>query len=236
MIPLLMLLAGVRTPDPARDPEALLAKHLAARGGVTRLLALSSVRETSTLTLTDGTRTVTGDFLVEEKRPSKSRSDRTLGEVTNVLAFDGVTAWAMRTGDTKPQILSGAEATDRADSHFESPLVNHKERGISLQLLGTEVVGGRPAHRIKVLFKSGRVRYSYLDQATLLEVQRDYLDSSGTITRQSFGDFRAFDGLVRPTLYTTWTLGQPGRMTIKVNSVDLNPPIPDTRFHPPPPQ
>jgi hypothetical protein len=237
MVFALMVLLGVScSPAPARDVETLISEHLAARGGLTRLRALSAVRETGTVELADGTRTVTGAFVLEEKRPNMTRADQTIGGATRVLAFDGVTAWAMRPGGTQPQILSAAEAAERADSDFDSPLVNYKERGIAVGLVGAEAINGRPAHKLKVTFQSGRARYAYLDQATHLEVQRDYLEPHGIITRQSFGDFRAFDGLVRPTLYTTWTVGEPGRMIIKVKSVDLNPPIADARFRPQPVQ
>ena len=54
---------------------------------------------------------------------------------------------------------------------MDGPLVNYKDKGSSLELVGKEKLNGRDVYNLTITLKEGQVRNIYLDARTFLEVK-----------------------------------------------------------------
>ena len=63
--------------------------------------------------------------------------------------------------------MSAEDICNIADeSDFDGPLVDYKEKGNQIELVGKEDVEGKPAYRLKLTSKKGEVRSYLFDAAT----------------------------------------------------------------------
>ena len=61
-------------------------------------------------------------------------------------------------------------------------------------------------------------------------MRRDYVWPDGSVAQQFFRGHKTVDGLVRPMTYETGQEGDPRRLLVQVQKVEINPVIPDSRF------
>jgi outer membrane lipoprotein-sorting protein len=211
----------------AQSADDVVTQHLNAKGGLARLKAVSSIRQTSEMTR-DG---MTMSMVIMAKRPNLARQELTLQGKTIVQVFDGTTAWMTNpfTGSSDPVALTGPEADlTREQATFDSPLVDYQARGTVVQLVGTEEAAGRKVHHLKVTTKSGRVQDVYIDAATGLESRVVTQTPQGPVDQQ-FSDFRDVEGVKMPFAIRT-QVGSVGTIDIKVLKAEINPPLDDALF------
>ncbi len=96
-----------------------------------------------------------------------------------------------------------------------------------------EKLGAGRAYKLKVTSRHGAVHFSYVDDSSFLEVRRDYVNPDGSTTKQVFGGRKTVDGVVRPMTYETGQDGDPRRLLVQAQKVEINPVIPDSRFRVP---
>ena len=124
--------------------EELAARNVAARGGIDKLHAISSLRLSGKLLVNGGTLEL--GYLCVLKRPQSIRCDAALQGLTEVEAYDGTQAWRINPfqGRKDPEKLSADDAKglgeDAAD--FAGTLVDYQAKGYTLDSLGTEDVDG----------------------------------------------------------------------------------------------
>ena len=205
-----------------------VAAFLRATGGAERLRAVSSIRESGTITVVDSGRSSTGPALLEEKRPNKSRVERTIFGSKTVWAYDGRTAWAIPPGE-QPQMLSGEMARSLAANEFDHFLLDYAQRGIKVEAAGGITLPSGRAHKLKVTLRDGAVRYAYIDETSSLEVRRDYVEKDGATSVQWFRGHVRINGVMRPTEYVNeYSNGR--KITIKITRPEVDPVIDDGRF------
>lgn len=211
-----------------QSADDLVAKNLEAKGGLARLKAVQSVKQTARFTMQgmDGTMTV---YL---KRPNKVRQEVTVGGRTVINAFDGVTPWIVNplvAGSTRPMVVTGPQADMlREQGDFDGPLVDYKTKGYSLELAGMESAGDRKVHHLRLVAASGQTVHLYLDAATNLEVRR-VTDVDQLKLEQEFSGFKAVEGVTLPFVIRLLANGIP-QSEMQVQSVELNAPIDDAIF------
>jgi outer membrane lipoprotein-sorting protein len=219
-----VLPAGLTAGQSADD---IVSKHLAAKGGLDKLKSVSTIRQTTEMSR-EGT---TMRMVVAAKRPNLARQELTVSGQTIVQIFDGTNAWMINplAGSTEPVALTGPEADlTREQATFDSPLVDYKTRGTTVELVGTEEVGGRRAHHLKVTSKSGQIQHTYIDTETFLESRVMTETPKGTVD-QYFSDFRDVDGVKIPFAIKTCVAAM-GAIDIKVLKVEINPVLDDALF------
>ena len=234
----LFLAAVVAVPARAADPaaptaEQIVARHVEARGGLKKIRAIRTLRETGRVT--EGPNR---EALVtrELKRPSFSRFEITFQGVTGVFVADGTKGWKLNPfdGELEPRPLSEEavrEAAEQAD--IEGPLVDWKAKGHTIELLGKDVVGGRVVWKIRMTLKSGDLRYEYLDAKNF---ERLRTDSTRTVKGRpvqitaTFGDYRKVSGASFPRWVEISASGRPQKLRITVDKVEVNPPLAEDRF------
>ncbi len=208
--------------------ETLVTKFLVACGGADRLRRMQTLRETGTITVTDpGHAPSVGPALLEEKRPNRSRVERTVYGKRMAVAYDGHQAWSLdATG--KPQPLTGEVARGLAGNEFDHFLLDYVRKGTKVTAEGVAHLPSGPAYKLRVVLAGGAIRYSYLDKATHLELRRDYREVDGATSVQWFRGHRLVGGLMRPTGYETEYPN--GRRIVTKIVPEIDPVIDDSRF------
>jgi len=236
------LLAGLPLVCPTRaagqTTDEIVAKILAARGGLERVKAVQSERITGTLYFSPE---LFGPFLAEFKRPGKMHNEMTIQNKTVARSFNGKDAgWVinpfvgkdvaepMTTEDVK-------EVVNEAD--FDGPLVDAKAKGNTIELTGTEKVEGRDAYVLKVTHKDGQVSAYSFDTKTFLLVKWSGADTVNgeAVTRETlFHDYRDVGGLKFAFELVSNTPGADVTQRIVVEKIELDPQIDEARFGKPP--
>jgi outer membrane lipoprotein-sorting protein len=229
-LPLLAaLLSACSSPSPV---DEVVASNLAARGGKARIQALHSIRETGTATASDGR---VSRVVLEIKRPGLFRLQFSYQGTTSVFAYDGKTGWqvAPLQGQFEPQAMppEAEPAVDQRD--IEGPLVDWREKGHVVELVGREKLPGGEAFKLKVALKGGGVRYDYVDVASRQIVRSDVprtVRGRAVQLENTFSEFRQVGGLVFPNLIETHVKDRPQVLRIAVEKIELDPDLDDARF------
>jgi outer membrane lipoprotein-sorting protein len=223
------LLAGCSSPS----VDEIVASNLAARGGVARLHALRSIRETGTATGSDGR---VARVVREIKRPGLFRLEFTYQGTKSVFAYDGQTAWqvAPLQGQFEPQAMPPETATAGVDQRdIEGPLVDWREKGHLVELVGRAKLAGGEAFKLKLTLKGGAVRYDYVDVASRQIVRSDVtrmIRGHAVQTENTFSDFSPVGGLVFPHRIETHVKDRPQVIKIAVEKIELDPDLDDALF------
>jgi len=225
-IPLFCVAASAQTADD------VVAKYVAARGGMAKLKALTSVTMTGTSIVGPGMEAPT---VLRLKRPNATRVDVTVMDKLFVQATNGTTAWRINPfdGSTGAQAMSAEDTTAaNEEADFDGPLVDAKAKGNTVELVGKEPLDGTDAYKLKVTFKSGRVVYIYLDATTYLErksVGKRKLQGSEVEVESLASDYKPVEGVLFPFTVENKANGQTQfRMTVA--TIDVNKPIEDSVF------
>lgn len=214
--------------------DQVVAANLTARGGAERIKALHSVRETATVTATGGR---IAHVVRERKRPGMFRLEFTSQGTTSVFAHDGEVGWqvAPLQGVLEPQLAppdaDAAAGLDQRD--LEGPLVDWREKGHTVELLGRESLPSGEAFKLEVTMADGAVRYDYVDATTFQVVRSDVtriVQGRPLQLQNTLSDFREVDGLVFPHAIETRAADRPEVLRITIDTIELDPELDDERF------
>lgn len=157
----------------AADPtlDEIVGKHAAARGGREKMQAVQSLKVTGKMVMLTAQAEAPITLLI--KRPASVRFEITMQGQKTVRAFDGATAWDIvpRRGPDARKAGDQEARRTRETADFDGPMVNAKDKGITLELLGKEDIQGSTAYKVKAIRQSGDVDYHWVDAKSFLEVK-----------------------------------------------------------------
>lgn len=219
----------------AQTADDIVAKAIAARGGLDRIKGVQTERFTGRISFGPGQE---GTLIATWKRPGKFRQELVLGGNSIVRATDGATGWTLSsTSGARAEALPPDQMRGIAEqSDFDKPLVDFKAKGNQVELVGKEKLDGRDAYKLKVTLKDGQVRYEWIDAETYLESrwQGKVSVGGGNIEfATTFSDYRTVDGLKFAFLLNTETVGTDNRQKITLEKVEVNAPVDDAAFRMP---
>ena len=229
----LLLALSVAVPAAAQTADEVIAKNIAAKGGLEKLKGVKSARLTGRMTIGPG---IEAPIVLELKRPNMTRLDITVQGIVGSQAYDGSKGWMLMpfTGSKVPQELAADElklAEEQAD--LDGPLVDYKAKGHTVELLGKDKVEGADAYKLKLTLKNGTVRTIFIDAEHFLEVReeaRRTIRGSEMDLETIYGDYKAVDGMMMAHSIDSGAKGTPQRQKIIIEKIELNVPIDDARF------
>lgn len=154
----------------AQTADDVIAKYVAARGGLDKMKAVQSLD----ITIKANQQGMDFPGEMRMKRPERMRLELTIQGKTMVQAYDGKTAWMIMPfmGSPDPQPMSADDAKDIVEqADIDGPMVDYKAKGNAVELIGKDDVDGSPAYKLKVTLKNGDISYIYIDTETGLEVR-----------------------------------------------------------------
>ena len=215
----------------AQTVDEIVAKNLKARGGIEKFKSVTSLKIDATVTAQGMKLPVT----IWSKRPNMMREETDFQGQKMVRAFDGTTAWTINPmmGGGAPQALTGSAANMAIDSaDLEGPLVDYKQKGHTIELVGNETLDGRNVHHLKITRKTGTVQHLYIDAETGLErktVLTLEQDGKKADLEIQLAEFKPVDGLMMPSM-TRQLMNGTEIAQVSVDKIELNPPIEDSLF------
>ena len=224
-------LVGAMVSGQTPTVDDIVAKNLAAKGGVEKLRAVTSVKMTGRIKGPSGEMPVVS----YAKRPNMRRRENVNDGQTFILAFDGKTVWAVNPlMSTRPREITGPQAdmTRQDADDFDSVLIDYKAKGRTVELVGTEAVQGITMHRLRVTTKTGAVQEIYINAETMLEskmvMQIEQAGRKDVVTSE-FSNYKEVDGVKVP-LNIRQTVN--GKLVAEViyDQVQFNAPMDDALF------
>jgi outer membrane lipoprotein-sorting protein len=223
-------------PPPALPVAKIVDRNIAARGG------LSAWRAVTTLTMSGemdagGKQDVKLPFVMNLKRPQKSRLELKLQEQTAVQVWDGTQGWKVRPYLNRNEVenYSAAEARSAtAAAELDGPLIDFERKGTQVDLAGTEVVEGRNTYKLKLTPKRGEQFHLWIDAKTFLEAKIDgeprRMDGRMRKVAVFYRDFKPVGGLQFPHTLETVVEKVKGSHKMTFQTIKINPPLDDSLF------
>lgn len=217
----------------AQTAEELVAKNIQARGGVDKIKAINTISMTGKIYVQG----ITAEISQEQKRPDMIRQNFTLQGMTQVLAYDGKTAWQIQpfNGKKDPELMGEDDSRDLIEeSDIDGPLVDYQAKGNKIEYLGHDTVDGDDVYKLKVTLKNGDIVYYYLDPDTYLEIRKEkqeFIRGSVRETELDLGSYKQVAGVYYPYSVEGGTKGNPNdRARITFEKIEANIPIDDSHF------
>lgn len=228
----------------AQSVDDIVAKNLQAKGGLDLLRETNSVKMTGTFKSLQPSE-MTMPMTTWAKRPNLVRQEAEVtpppgqappgmpaGPTKMIRAADGTNVW-MQQGSSAPRALPSAQAAQMMqDSEFDSVFVDYRNKGVTIELVGVEKLGGKDVYHLKVSRRNGPLQHYFLDALTGLEAKVSTEASQGGTTATvdtELSDYREVEGRMVPFKTRQLVNGQlAAEMTI--DSVEFNVPMADTLF------
>lgn len=214
--------------------DQLVAKNVEAKGGQEALNALQSLKLTGKMIVNQGQLQLA--YAETRKRPNEVRTELTLQGMTAVNAFDGKEGWKISPfqGRKDPEKMSADDTKSLwEDAEIDGPLVDWKEKGSTVEYLGTEEVDGTMAHKLKVTRKNGDISYVYLDPDHFLEIriltQREE-HGAKVETETDLSDYEKVNGVYVPLSVEMGRKGDSDKQKLVLDKVDGNVPVEESTF------
>ncbi len=231
----LAISAGIYLDASAQTADEIIAKNLAARGGIEKVRAIRSMVMTDSVSTPDGRGTPLRIFAL---RPGRIREELTVGQSRSIKAFDGQTGWIQNPGPrgASARALTGGdldELRDDAENAIDGVLADYAAKGSRVEYTGTQTVDGKPCYKLKVTLHTGHTQYQYIDTGTYLEVRQDILgtmDGKASAIEQTLGEYRSEGGVMFAHTIVSVMRGRPERSTMTIQRIEINPPVDERVF------
>jgi outer membrane lipoprotein-sorting protein len=217
--------------------DEILAKNYETRGGLDKLKAIKTTRIKGKLVQS----MMNMDMPLEMwyKKPNKLRIESTFQGRKIVQGYDGKVVWwimpFLGTEDAQEMPKEQAkEIKDIADSM--DPLVDYKEKGHTLELVGKEDMEGTEVYKLKLTKKDKVEEFYYLDVETGIELKMSKYVKRGEneiLVETYFGDYKEVDGIMMAFQMETKANNQTA-MNMTFSEIKFNEPIDDKIFPMPP--
>jgi hypothetical protein len=232
----IVVLALVALPASAQTADELLARFIKTVGGIEKIRGVTTLRRTGKFISGGG---FEASVLEENKRPGKVRQEISFQAMTGVTAYDGKAGWKIEPwqGKKDPEPLGEEEMKQIIeDSDFDGPLIDYKEKGNRVELVGMDAVEGTDAFKLKATLANGDVRYYYLDTDYFVPIKietKRVVRGAEQEYETSIGDYKEVAGWYLPHSVETNVKGSPSRQKVTYEKIEANLPMDDGRFLPP---
>ncbi len=147
----------------AQTAEEVVAKNIAAMGGMEKLKSLNSVKMEGSLSAQGMDIPIT----LTKLKDKGLRLDLEVMGTANYQVANGSKGFVFMPvmGHTEPQEMSAAEySSAKEQMSIGGALTNYKETGSTIEYMGIEEANSAPAYKLKLTKPNGEVAFYYVDQ------------------------------------------------------------------------
>jgi len=212
--------------------EEVLQRCIERSGGAERLASAKGVEMTGSVEMVG--RNVSGSVLINQQGEKSYSAIEFPGIGKIEEGYDGLVAWES-SAIQGTRIKDGDEKAAVERSSSFRVLTHWKDYYSSIRTVGSEDVGGKPAWKVEMTPKQGKVETFYFDRDSALLVRMDQIVPSplGEIpTEMDLTDYRTVEGVQTPFTMTQKVAGQ--TIAIRLDKVTYNANIASDRFDLPP--
>ena len=237
-LPMLLCLLLAPLAGWAQTADEIVAKSLAARGGVEKIKAVQSQRISGTISFGPG---ADGPFVIELKRPLKLHMEVTLAGQKLVRVYDGKSkGWTVNpfAEDRNAQPMSAEELKNIDDeADFDGPLVDYQAKGNQIEMAGKDEVAGKAVYKIKLTRKTAEARTYYIDATTFDVLKWDgttRIEDNDVPVENFLREYRDVHGLRFPFEIDSDSPGSQQERKITIDKIELDAKIDESHFGKPP--
>jgi len=215
----------------------IVEKNIAARGGLEAWQKIQSMVWVGHIESGKAS-SQSMPFVLEMKRPNKTRFEVKSQSQTSVRMFDGNTGWKLLPASNgKPEMhpyRSDELNFAREGQGIDGLLMDYKTKGFQVALDGVDSIEGRNAYRLIIKLPSGNSHRLWIDAKTFLDIKDDHLfrNLSGQTNSVSviYRDYKTVEGVQVPFMIESGTDSAKGTEKLILDKVLLNPPLADQLF------
>jgi outer membrane lipoprotein-sorting protein len=212
--------------------DEVIDSHIKAMGGLDKINAVKTVRFTGTFSGMGADIPVT----ITIKKQDMIKMDMNFQGMSFIQAYDGTTGWSINpfSGKKDAEKMPAEEVKDmKENAEWEGQLINYKDKGFNVELIGKEDMEGSEAYKIKLTDKDADVTYYFLDATTYLIIKqsakRKFKEKE--ITQEQYpGNYQAVEGIMFPMSIEIKTAGQDQSQKGTFTKVELNVDVDDAIF------
>jgi hypothetical protein len=176
-------------------------------------------------------------FVLEMKRPDKSRIELEFAGSKAVQLYDGREGWMKRPflnrDDWEP--FSAEQAKSQVGRwDLDGPLLDYAAKGTKVELESVEKIEGNDAYKLKMTLANGEVQHVWIDARSFLDVKIEgaprRMDGRVHSVWVYQRDFRAETGIMVPHVLETAVDGYPDTHKMFIEKVALNANLDDSLF------
>lgn len=215
----------------AQNAEDVVAKHLAAIGAE-NWSKYNSVKMDADIT-SGAAAGMKITWSLTAVRDKAARMDISVMGMNQIVVINQDKGWSTNPfmGKTDPEPLTADQVESMKDmTDIDGALVGYKEKGYTLEYVGTEDVDGVEAIKIKIN-KGKKTEYSLFDPQTYYEIKNitvEEVDGKNVEQATIYSNFQKQGDIILPM--TMQQEGPMGPTTINMTSVVFNPAIDDKIF------
>ncbi|NND62429.1 MAG: outer membrane lipoprotein-sorting protein [Flavobacteriaceae bacterium] len=225
----------------AQTAEEIVANYFENTGGLESWNSIESIKY-------DGKVDLGGMVIPFTRYVTKDGKSATTADVQGQMfyqdVFDGETLWG-----TNQMTMSAEKSDAESTANYKmeakdliSPLLGYKEKGYSLELLGTETVEGTETFKLKLDTEPYLVDgaeqpnsvYFYFDTENFVPIIEERTITSGPakgmVITLTYSDYEEVDGIYFPFSMTQGVKDQPGGQTLTMTAIELNGDFDDSVF------
>jgi len=210
----------------AQTADEVIDKHIKAMGGIEKIKAVQTVKATGKMKMGPMELPLT----LTKSRPGSVRLDFTLQGMTGTQAYDGSTGWSVMPfmGKKEPEKMSDdalKQIVEEAD--FDGSLIDYKQKGNTVELLGKVDVEGSPAYKLKIVTKQGTESIDYIDAESYFVIKTEakrVVQGQEMEGETVVGDYKLIDGVYYPHSMQSHRKGaaEAGGQSITIDKYEIN--------------
>ena len=222
----------------APTADDVIARYIKTVGGADKIQSIRTLRRTGKFTGDDGFQAI---VVEESTRPNMVREEFSIQGMTGINAYDGANGWKIDPfgGKKDPESLSEEELRSIVeDSDFDEPLINYRQKGNKVELIGMDQIEGTDVYKLKVTLKSGDTRYYYMDTDSYVPIKYEttrIIRGTPQESETELGDYKQVGGWFLPFSLEIHEKGSSGSQKITFDKIEFNVPIDTTRYGRPKP-
>jgi hypothetical protein len=162
------------------------------------------------------------------ERPKKCRVEFRVKDTMMAQVFNGALAWQINplSGNPEPAPMTLGRSNYMRDTcGIENSLLNYKEKGLDVKLLGQEKSGDNNYYKISINYPSKNIETYYINSETYLidkSVGIYKMDGSEIRTTTNFREYRNTEGYVVPYKLIIEIHGAPGEERLEIKKFMFN--------------
>ncbi len=209
--------------------DEVVSKHLDAIGGADNLRKVNSVVMKGNIN-NGGTKIPIVMTVVNKKA---FRVEFTFNGMTGYQVLTDTAGWGFNPfqGQTKPEPMTADEVKKSQDQlDVQDEFLDYKEKGTTLQDLGTDDVEGTEAYKIKVTLKSGKEKTLYIskeDYLTIRQTEKTEINGKEIESSSDFSNYKKVGDIMMP-----YSINNSLQGPVDIDTIEINPVIDETIFKP----
>jgi hypothetical protein len=214
----------------AQTADSIINKHIDAIGGKDAWMKVNSMRMEGTMKVQGADITVKITVL----NGKGTRQDITFGGMSGYMIVTPTAGWNFMPfqGQKQPDPITADDLKEaQSELDAQGTLLNYKEKGHSVEYIGTEDIDGVDAYKLKETLKDGKVQTIYIDPKNyyiIREVSKIKANGQEMDQTQNMSNFQKQpSGITIPMSMST---GFGGDLTI--TKVEVNVPVDEAIFKP----